>query len=148
MGRVVDDRGERHTVRRKRHASDDPTASNASWWVRRRWSERHRWVWLILAVLVVCVPVLYVGVLIADAVLGVPYPYALWVPTVLSSVLACLVVWQSRRVEAQQTALGWVATGRCGACKYELGHVAETDGCTVCPECGAAWRLPAQTIGE
>lgn len=30
----------------------------------------------------------------------------------------------------------------CLCCGYELeGIPAESDGCTVCPECGAAWRL-------
>ncbi len=30
----------------------------------------------------------------------------------------------------------------CPACFYELDGLArESDGCTVCPECGAAWRL-------
>ena len=32
--------------------------------------------------------------------------------------------------------------GRCPSCLYELDGVpAEPDGCTVCPECGAAWRV-------
>lgn len=31
----------------------------------------------------------------------------------------------------------------CPACMYSLtGHDAEPDGCTVCPECGGAWKLP------
>jgi hypothetical protein len=30
----------------------------------------------------------------------------------------------------------------CAACGYRLeGVLAEQDGCTVCPECGAAWKL-------
>jgi len=33
----------------------------------------------------------------------------------------------------------------CIGCVYSLeGLVAEPDGCTVCPECGAAWKLPEQ----
>ena len=32
--------------------------------------------------------------------------------------------------------------GRCPCCTYRLpGIIAESDGCTVCPECGAAWKL-------
>lgn len=32
--------------------------------------------------------------------------------------------------------------GRCPACQYSLASLEPaTDGCTVCPECGAAWRL-------
>lgn len=34
----------------------------------------------------------------------------------------------------------------CAVCAYELVDLApEPDGCTVCPECGAAWRLDAQS---
>ncbi|NRA56547.1 MAG: hypothetical protein HRU13_00255 [Phycisphaerales bacterium] len=34
------------------------------------------------------------------------------------------------------------AAGRCRACGYDLANLqAESDGCTICPECGAAWRL-------
>lgn len=33
--------------------------------------------------------------------------------------------------------------GLCGACAYRLRAVPpDTDGCTVCPECGSAWKLP------
>lgn len=35
------------------------------------------------------------------------------------------------------------AIGRCPACQYQLADFGpEEDGCTVCPECGGAWRLP------
>ena len=34
------------------------------------------------------------------------------------------------------------AAGRCRACDYDLARLEpEADGCTVCPECSAAWRL-------
>ena len=36
-----------------------------------------------------------------------------------------------------------IVARRCPACAYSLEHVApdESDGCAVCAECGAAWRL-------
>jgi hypothetical protein len=35
-----------------------------------------------------------------------------------------------------------ISRGHCGACRYDLdGSMFEDDGCVVCPECGAAWRL-------
>jgi hypothetical protein len=35
-----------------------------------------------------------------------------------------------------------LAEHRCPSCSYPLGELAaEGDGCTVCPECGAAWRV-------
>ena len=34
--------------------------------------------------------------------------------------------------------------GQCGACGYKLADLPpEADGCTTCPECAAAWKLPA-----
>ena len=37
----------------------------------------------------------------------------------------------------------WLAFGCCASCGYSLkGIHADADGCTVCPECGAAWKLP------
>jgi hypothetical protein len=36
--------------------------------------------------------------------------------------------------------------GLCAACCADLaGLPAHTDGCTVCPKCGAAWRMPTQS---
>ncbi len=33
----------------------------------------------------------------------------------------------------------------CASCGYSLASLARAeDGCTVCPECGAAWKLPEQ----
>ena len=41
-----------------------------------------------------------------------------------------------------------LAAGRCGACAYPLRELPrEPDGCTVCPECGAAWKLEEATEG-
>lgn len=35
-----------------------------------------------------------------------------------------------------------ILIGVCPQCGYDLGSLRpEADGCTVCPECGAAWRL-------
>lgn len=37
---------------------------------------------------------------------------------------------------------------RCFACAYSLdGITVEQDGCTVCPECGAAWKLESKDEG-
>lgn len=40
-----------------------------------------------------------------------------------------------------------LAEERCASCAYPLvGLQVEADGCTVCPECGAAWRLDPTDI--
>ncbi|GAB5496113.1 MAG: hypothetical protein Phyf2KO_11930 [Phycisphaerales bacterium] len=38
-----------------------------------------------------------------------------------------------------------LGSGQCPSCQYDLiGLIAETDGCAVCPECGAAWKLESK----
>ena len=82
---------------------------------------------LLPALALVIGAVLQAGLLTVGMVLGV------WiiVPLALGSIrLAC----------AANALLG---VRRCAACAYELrGVEPESDGCTVCPECGAGWRLP------
>lgn len=49
-----------------------------------------------------------------------------------------------RPTEADPIVRSRVARRACGACGYNLGAIASGgDGRTVCPECGAAWELPA-----
>ncbi|MEM8757285.1 MAG: hypothetical protein AAGF47_05840 [Planctomycetota bacterium] len=39
--------------------------------------------------------------------------------------------------------------GRCAACAFGLRSIpSEEDGCTVCPECGSAWRVHAPAITD
>jgi len=43
---------------------------------------------------------------------------------------------------SREMAAGLLSCGRCPSCTYKIGHVVEDhDGCVVCPECGAAWRM-------
>ncbi|MFN0010570.1 MAG: hypothetical protein ACKVS8_02885 [Phycisphaerales bacterium] len=52
--------------------------------------------------------------------------------------------WHIRpRVRAQLAKAAMLVPPRCRACGYLLdGLTTEADGCRVCPECGAAWRVP------
>lgn len=49
--------------------------------------------------------------------------------------IACRLLWRGER--------GWCLVMRCcPACNYDMsGLTTRDDGLTVCPECGAAWRL-------
>ena len=41
----------------------------------------------------------------------------------------------------------WLSIGQCASCKYDITSVEpEQDGCVVCPECGAAWKLTATGV--
>lgn len=51
--------------------------------------------------------------------------------------------WHLRRSASSRIVPALLAQRRCGACMYDLDSAAvDGAGCTVCPECGSAWRLP------
>lgn len=64
---------------------------------------------------------------------------AIWTLLALTmSCEICLPRWARHRIASRRSSLPSV----CLACTYDLtGLSAEADGCTVCPECAAAWRL-------
>jgi hypothetical protein len=56
------------------------------------------------------------------------------------------LIWGAMRIEQraalQQTSATLLAARHCACCLYPLhGLEQQDDGCTVCPECGGAWRL-------
>jgi hypothetical protein len=54
-----------------------------------------------------------------------------------------LVWWTLWKYEWVPFGIAWRRCHRiCGACRYPLTNTPDPDGCTVCPECGAAWKLP------
>lgn len=56
-----------------------------------------------------------------------------------------LMVYHGKRL-ARLLRLTLVSAGRCAQCAYSLADLEpESDGCCVCPECGAAWRLDPAT---
>jgi hypothetical protein len=59
----------------------------------------------------------------------------------IAIVLAQVVV--ERRHNTPGFATFRLMRGLCASCGYAINAVTPgVDGCTVCPECGAAWRLP------
>lgn len=69
---------------------------------------------------------------------------AAWVVLVVFWVGVPAVLWRidQRRWRREVRVLPGLAPG-CLACMYDLAGVPTADdGCTVCPECGAAWDLP------
>jgi len=56
-------------------------------------------------------------------------------------VFSAIAYWAIRR-KAELRASAAVELGFCGGCGYRLNGLAqEQDGCSVCPECGAAWKI-------
>lgn len=60
--------------------------------------------------------------------------------TVILTALANIRTAWRERSQVLRTSMN--ARKLCAACAYDLSsHEPEPDGCTVCPECSAAWRL-------
>jgi hypothetical protein len=50
---------------------------------------------------------------------------------------------RSHRARAKQDLVrAYLASSRCPSCDYDLSaQPKDTDGCSMCPECGAAWKM-------
>jgi hypothetical protein len=103
-----------------------------------------------MAVAAVIVLILYPIVLLA-----VGRPIFRWVSapglvTGLAVGMTTMAIVQGARVKARVQDAVRQCLGRrlCPSCGYDLaGLEAGADGCTVCPECGAAWRLAQSPSG-
>lgn len=50
--------------------------------------------------------------------------------------------WRAQSRHARAVAAAFLGEGYCPSCGYGIGGIrADADGCTVCPECGAAWGV-------
>lgn len=68
---------------------------------------------------------------LAGALLGMFIPFSMFP----------FVYWTGWRMR-RRVARAIITEGHCATCGYAIeGLVPEVDGCTVCPECGSAWRL-------
>ena len=66
------------------------------------------------------------------------------------SLLPVFFWWRIKRGRFVKTTAGMLKHLRCPHCGYDLRslRVDPTDGATVCPECGCAWRLDSSHIGD
>lgn len=80
-------------------------------------------------------------------IIFIQYGYTTLLAEVASFVFA-LGIAQIVSVFRYKPMLEWLASRRlsfyqCGSCLYQLDGInPDPDGCTLCPECGAAWKLP------
>jgi hypothetical protein len=109
---------------------------------------------LLIAVLLsyplAALPLVPYGIILADKVRAAdagraPADLDLWFALLTPLILFCTALWTAIMMH---TCWCWAArhgarrAAICAACGYDLhGLTPEPDGCTVCPECGAAWRL-------
>ena len=65
------------------------------------------------------------------------------VPMVGPAVFGAMIFWYMRRRTARDRIEGLLDEELCPSCRYSLRRLPpEKDGCWVCPECGAAWKMP------
>jgi hypothetical protein len=101
-------------------------------------------------VLLVALGSLAVGVLflVGPDVVGLSIFSIIIAPTmavVLTALAAARTAWRERS-QSLRDSMGFRRL--CAACGYDLSsHEPERDGCTVCPECSAAWRLASEADG-
>ena len=136
--------------------------------MRIRWFEAFRldrghddWLWIATGLLLPLVLAIIVLVIVPDRE-RIPEAIARRTPAQLRTGIGPLVVLVALTIATvaltfvpgfvltrllfwPRTGLRWMCKSRqCPSCSYGLADLApEPDGCTVCPECGAAWRLPA-----
>ncbi len=84
----------------------------------------------------------FMGILVALLVIpGIGYQPAMFA---LPPLVVVVFVWSGRRYVRDRYHRVILAKQYCPSCGYRLvGARPEGDGCIVCPECGAAWRLPS-----
>lgn len=107
-------------------------------------------------------PVLGVGViaaLITTVALGILHngPAAIWL-TLFTPVASLLIltlvrsgaaVGRSIEDRPERVRAAMIRIGRCPSCRYALGGLSPADdGCTVCPECAAAWAMSSPRYAE
>ncbi len=97
---------------------------------------------------ILAIPLLLVGAL-APASMAFSLKWPLWLMLLaaipLSVIPALVTLFVARRAAGQRIARVYAHAGYCGSCAHDLHAIhAEADGCTVCPECGAAWRVGAE----
>ncbi len=60
-------------------------------------------------------------------------------------VFLALIIWYGARVTARVRMEALLDEAICPQCRYDIAGIpVASDACTVCPECGAAWRMSSE----
>lgn len=92
-------------------------------------------------------PLLLVAAL-APAFMSFQWKWPLWLMLLAAVPLGLIppivTIFVMRRTMGGRLARVYAHAGYCGSCGHDLaGILPEQDGCSVCPECGSAWRVGA-----
>ena len=142
--RVKDDRGSltlvRHTFWAMQPTARDRHAMKAQPWMRKM-------------SVVTGIYGGFVGVSVFAVMNIVPSTLPFWQQVLASMLWASTLAFFFSRFSFHPMMRWWVQRridrSECGGCTFSLaGLNPEPDGCTVCPECGAAWRLPSADAAD
>lgn len=68
-------------------------------------------------------------------------------PLAILLLIALSIFLTASKIWIPAVARAWLAAGECPSCRYKIDTLEpEADGCTVCPECGAGWRLTGPPV--
>ena len=94
-----------------------------------------------MAVGFVLLVVLLAGMPVFETVSGLEFPGWLVFSLVPWTLWLVIVIIKSQAIA---TLCAFLHRAVCPSCEYPLVQLTpESDGCSICPECGGAWRLPA-----
>lgn len=61
---------------------------------------------------------------------------------VIGLLLVAGIFFSASKIWIPAVARYWLSIGQCASCRYDLANIEPApDACTVCPECGAAWKI-------
>lgn len=124
----------------KRIGMTEGEVFDMNWMLRR---ERVRRTAFLLGIIYLFALLIFIPILVMMSGAAAP-PVGTEVILVVLCVVPAFVVWHfiARGAPGRMRSV-LIRLGRCASCGYALtGLTSEDDGCTVCPECGSAWKLP------
>ncbi len=139
--RVRDDRGRKVSLPLKRAIAQD---RRIAWHERGVDFSRKEAAVQALVLLGVLIPMILLARPLAEAIGALA---AFIVNGVVAAATIAVLLRVIAGMRARKVVARCLNERKCPACSYSLAGIApEPDGCTVCPECGAAWRLTARCL--
>ncbi len=87
--------------------------------------------------------VIFICVMAIGVAINLSTSVGIWIAFGVTMVSFCLCNWGRGHDGLRRAKVIALESGMCPCCVYPFGSASEPDGCVVCTECGAAWKLRA-----